>query len=286
MNDFVIVPPSPDACRMGHFDEYSYANLFDCYNVSTYNNTVSPVSNQCKLSNGACVGNTDTASSPCTAVFSSASAQSPSLVSRCSSLLSSDSYSDGLSGNITGSNPVNFRTNNYDDKKNVSKTTTNTLASVITRDPRNGAFTFQVHTEYDLLLHVKKDLFLMENRQDGDCIRISEHILHSVDEYCLNKQWMYHIGSEKGTAVSKFLRSRLEKWHKENFNSINKSANGNAANDKVRLDSFLHYSQVFYFIPPLISTLRRISRHIISRHQSLFVSNWEHIAVTRPSSSL
>lgn len=221
MNDFIIVPPTPVACQMGHFDEYSYANLFDCYNASTYYNTVSPASTQ------------------------RAPAPSP-----CSSLLSSDSYSDKCFGNNADSNPVNFRTNNYDDNKNVSKTKKKTSASVITRDPRNGAFTFQVHTEYDLLLHVKKDLFLMDNQRDGDCIRISEHIMHSVDEYCLKKQWMYHIGSEKGMAVSKFLRSRLEMWHREKFISINSSANGSEAHEKVRVDSFIHSSQHIILFPP------------------------------------
>ena len=41
-------------------------------------------------------------------------------------------------------------------------------------------------------------------------------ILKSVDDYCYGKQWMYyHIGSEKGEAISRFLRSSVESWRKK-----------------------------------------------------------------------
>ena len=88
----------------------------------------------------------------------------------------------------------------------------------ITRDPRNGAFTFQVHAEYDLLLHVQKDLdkhrsATISNSNSNTDIQLSKIIMQSVDEYCLRKQWMYHIGSEKGVAIGRFLREAAEKWY-------------------------------------------------------------------------
>jgi hypothetical protein len=150
-------------------------------------------------------------------------------------LLSSNSYSDECVGNITDSDLPTLSKNN-DENNNISMATTTKAtnsAPVITRDPRNGAFTFQVHAEYDLLLHVKKDLFLLDNQRDSDCIRLSEHIMHSIDEYCLKKQWMYHIGYEKGIAVSRFMRSRLERWYKENVTNICNSATGCTEDKKV-----------------------------------------------------
>lgn len=232
MNDFVIVPPTPDTCLMGRFDEYSYANLYDYYNPFTQNHSNSPALTQ--LINGASAGKTGTAMSP-SSIEVSANTTAAALVSCCSSLPTSDSSSDECFRQTTDDIPLDSRTNNYE-YKNVSKTKTS--ASVITRDPRNGAFTFQVHAEFDLLLHVKKDLFLLDNKPDGGRIRLSEHIMHSIDEYCLKKQWMYHIGSEKGTAVSRFLRSRLEIWHEENIiNSHNCS--GNREGDK-KVRAMLH----------------------------------------------
>ena len=95
----------------------------------------------------------------------------------------------------------------------------------ITRDPRNGAFTFQVHAEYDLLLHIQKDL---DSKRKGSGsslnsalsslalsdIQSTKIILKSIDDYCYGKQWMYHIGSEKGKAISRFLRGGVESWMK------------------------------------------------------------------------
>jgi predicted O-methyltransferase YrrM len=117
-------------------------------------------------------------------------------------------------------------------------------SSIITRDPRNGAFTFQVHAEYDMLLRVQKDLDKhrrssrgpreggsgsnygtnSNNTTDDDddasadeeSIRLSRRIMLSIDNYCLHEQWMYHIGHEKGEALSRFLTSCLEKWSGSN----------------------------------------------------------------------
>ncbi len=95
----------------------------------------------------------------------------------------------------------------------------------ITRDPRNGAFTFQVHAEYDLLLQIQKDLDAKRPSKSSKSslnslalsdIDSTKIILKSVDDYCYGKQWMYHIGSEKGKAISRFLRSGVESWRKKN----------------------------------------------------------------------
>ena len=94
-------------------------------------------------------------------------------------------------------------------------------SSIITRDPRNGAFTFHVHAEYDMLLRVQRNLDGHRARGGGandadrdnaveESIRLSRRILRSIDDYCMHEQWMYHIGREKGEALSRFLRSCLE----------------------------------------------------------------------------
>jgi len=85
----------------------------------------------------------------------------------------------------------------------------------ITRDPKNGAFTFQVHAEYDLLLHVQKSLDRTRSRNNNadqiNNIKLSQLIMRSVDDYCLKKQWMYHIGREKGVAIGRFLEDSLKR---------------------------------------------------------------------------
>ena len=85
----------------------------------------------------------------------------------------------------------------------------------ITRDPKNGAFTFQVHAEYDLLPHVQKSLDRTRSRNNNadqiNNIKLSQLIMRSVDDYCLKKQWMYHIGREKGVAIGRFLEDSLKR---------------------------------------------------------------------------
>lgn len=48
----------------------------------------------------------------------------------------------------------------------------------------------------------------------GD-IEATKIILKSIDDYCYGKQWMYHIGSEKGCAIARFLRGGVEEWLKK-----------------------------------------------------------------------
>ncbi len=231
-NDIVIVPPKPDS--LGHFDEFSYSNLYACYDDYQYRHDAAP-----KFTNL----NSRNALAPQSSAIAAAaadtmplSANSPSLISHSSSSLSSDSKSNGSEcfGNITGSDPPSLRTINLGQYSNNNNSTSMSTKTAITRDPRNGAFTFQVHAEYDLLLHVQKDLLLLENQRSYDSIHLSEHIMHSIDEYCLKKQWMYHIGREKGIAVSRFLQSKLEKWYKENVINNRHCAGGTDEANKVR----------------------------------------------------
>jgi hypothetical protein len=109
--------------------------------------------------------------------------------------------------------------------KAIEASSNNSISDKITRDPRNGAFTFQVHAEYDLLLQIQKDLDAKRPLNSKSLssslsslalsdIESTKIILKSVDSYCYGKQWMYHIGSEKGKAISRFLRSGVESWLK------------------------------------------------------------------------
>lgn len=72
-----------------------------------------------------------------------------------------------------------------------------------------------MHAEYDLLLHVQKSLDRTRSRNNNadqlNNIKLSQLIMRSVDDYCLKKQWMYHIGREKGVAIGRFLEDSLKR---------------------------------------------------------------------------
>ena len=84
---------------------------------------------------------------------------------------------------------------------------------ILKRNPKNGAFTFQVHAEYELLLHVQKDLDCRKASSTSADVTAelepARIIMKSIDNYCLRKQWMYHIGYEKAGAVRTFLQRSL-----------------------------------------------------------------------------
>lgn len=87
------------------------------------------------------------------------------------------------------------------------------------RDPKNGAWTFKPDTEDDLLTHV--EIGLAEHIKPFNEIDSSEAILRSIDVYCLGKQWMFHVGQEKGEILKRFLKDCIE-----NFIAAN-AQNGN-----------------------------------------------------------
>ncbi|KAL7519301.1 hypothetical protein ACHAWX_004086 [Stephanocyclus meneghinianus] len=196
----VIVPPKPDAILLQQ-DEFSYCNLY-----SYRDSEPSLVASDSSLS--ASSWNADVASIS----RDVSTPSSPRLVKNSSASLDAPNITDN--GAISTS--VNDIHNNNDRQHSIN-------SLILQRDPRNGAFTFQVHAEYDLLLHVQKDLDRYHHKVARGALSSSlgatsdvkqelepaQIIMKSVDTYCLGKQWMYHIGYEKAVAVRNFLQCSL-----------------------------------------------------------------------------
>jgi len=176
----VIVPPKPDA--FASYAECSYSNLYN-YNVTCDGG-------------GVAAATTSSTTSASSSSFSTTISERSSTVS-----FDSSAFEKQLSLN-------NTQQQQHQPSLRESNNTGN-----ITRDPRNGAFTFQVHAEYDLLLHIQKDLDRhgRSRLSNNSNIQLSKLVMRSIDNYCLQKQWMYHIGSEKGVAIGRFLDDCLKK---------------------------------------------------------------------------
>ena len=279
-NILVIVPPRPTYAH-----EFSYSNLYeevDAGKDSEYLATLPPIESHDVVS----------PTSP-TAVMSSTKTLSSGHLTSLASLSSSSFDSSNV--NVIADGRNNF-------KSSVS-------SSIITRDPRNGAFTFQVHAEYDMLLRVQKDLDKHRRHSRGsreggsgsnygtnnnntitddddasaeESIRLSQRIMLSIDNYCLHEQWMYHIGHEKGEALSRFLTSCLEKW-----NGNNNSGNNDGKEVRkficVELGTYCGYSALVLAI-----TLRRFLLDRKKQHEkSISSSPFEfHIYTTDISTKL
>jgi predicted O-methyltransferase YrrM len=140
----------------------------------------------------------------------------PTAVAPSSSFKDTSSSGEALDAHLDNTDSF---TPSEDDTHTQQRHSANSL--LLQRDPRNGAFTFQVHAEYDLLLYVQKDLDRHHQKlsrrsstsitADGTTgeLEPARIILKSIDNYCLSKQWMYHIGYEKAVVVRNFLQRSL-----------------------------------------------------------------------------
>lgn len=248
----VIVPPKPDA-SLSCGQEFSYSNLYPGCDASTATAT--------------------------TAATSGSAGSNESGGSSSSTLASSPSANNERTVSFDAGAFDNARRNNS--SSSTSSAAGPTLRSTaITRDPRNGAFTFQVHAEYDLLMCIQKELDKQRRAAGGSNalsdVQLSKIIMRSVDEYCLRKQWMYHIGSEKAVAIGRFLREAAELYMKNNA--------GTGSNGEVKkficvdLGTYCGYSAIV-----LASTLRQL----LQEQQTSSGQPFEfHIYTTEVSSKL
>lgn len=194
-DSLVIVPPKPDAILFQQ-DEFSFGSLYSYRGDYSYE--PASVSVESSMSS---MRVTQTA------------AASPAAVT------TSSSFKDTSSSEALNAELENADSFSADDTHAKQRHSANSL--LLQRDPRNGAFTFQVHAEYDLLLYVQKDLdrhhqklfrrSSTSNTADGvtNELEPARIILKSIDNYCLSKQWMYHIGYEKAVVVRNFLQRSL-----------------------------------------------------------------------------
>jgi len=228
--DIVIVMPKPDAVILSR-DEFSYSNLYS-FDYDGVAGSATGVTSTSVESTPSMQGNSsDDKSAPADNVSSSAVPATPSTFeSAFKELAKQNSFNDLAAASATvGTSSSSSSANNrnsiggYKAMEASSSNNKQPNTDKITRDPRNGAFTFQVHAEYDLLLQIQKDLDAKRpsksSRSSLNSLALSDIdstriILKSVDDYCYGKQWMYHIGSEKGKAISRFLRSGVERWLK------------------------------------------------------------------------
>jgi catechol O-methyltransferase len=96
----------------------------------------------------------------------------------------------------------------------------------ISRDESCGILSFHPHTETSLLNHVKNSLLNSDystrprahneiNSQRPGLTKErktkEEMVLKAVDEFCITRHWMMHVGPEKGDILKRLLRESIDK---------------------------------------------------------------------------
>jgi catechol O-methyltransferase len=84
------------------------------------------------------------------------------------------------------------------------------------RHAQNGIFTFKENGEYELMMQVQRGL--PKDFGKISPVESANLILSAVDTYCLEEQWMYHIGREKGATLKEFLADCIAQHQAKNTN--------------------------------------------------------------------
>jgi catechol O-methyltransferase len=110
----------------------------------------------------------------------------------------------------------------------------------ISRDDSCGVLSVHPHTETSLLNHVRNSLadFQLPGTRSGTTKTTkAEHVLKAVDEFCIQRHWMMHVGPEKGEIIARSLRESIDK-------KLSSSSQSNCTFVLVELGSYCGYSSI------------------------------------------
>lgn len=86
----------------------------------------------------------------------------------------------------------------------------------VRRDKMSGVLSFHPNTEIALCLHVKQGLqSIPDNVEKSGHVRKSKQILKLIDDFCLNRHWMMHVGPKKGSILLDELEKSLYDYKRQ-----------------------------------------------------------------------
>ena len=109
------------------------------------------------------------------------------------------------------------------------------------RDPSNGVLAFHAGTEQALLHYVQKQMLSLNHTAIQNP---ASTVLGHIDDFCLQRHWMMHVGYEKGPILEAFLKECME----------TETANAERALGLVELGTYCGYSAIL-----IATALRRLS---------------------------
>lgn len=101
------------------------------------------------------------------------------------------------------------------------------IITAIKRDESCGVCSFHPNTEASLLTHVRNTLNSPSpapTSDEGTERRRSSDVLGAIDEFCMSRHWMMHVGPEKGNILLESLRDAMERKITEHSSSPPESA--------------------------------------------------------------
>jgi catechol O-methyltransferase len=130
------------------------------------------------------------------------------------------------------------------------------------READNGVLAFHSGTEQALLVYVKQQLQRQSKSNDSKPQRRRRAVLDLVDQFCLERHWMMHVGPQKGVIVQEFLQRHFQHQHGGQLSRVGGSV-GMGANENnggpfiiVELGTYCGYSTI-RMTDALLSLLER-----------------------------
>ena len=167
--------------------------------------------------------------------------------------------------------------------------------TVLLRDPECGVLTAHAGTEHALLAFVRNNALPIKNGNNtGDnntkpsIVRV-EQILQAVDDFCLTRHWMMHIGPEKATTLQDFLTECLSSQQQQQQQQQQSQQTKNSQHTKddramilVELGTYCGYSAI-----RMINTILHHQQPSCKKFHLFTVDiNPEHVEIARQLVSL
>lgn len=188
-----------------------------------------------------------------------------------------------------------------DAHRHKTATTTNSSSPIapsqLLRDPSCGAMVFHHGTEQALWHFVKNEFEAKKDRNNHENtlddsntdntiaeiqIKKCEMILNLVDNFCMMRHWMMHVGNEKGDVLRNFLRKGYEEWMENHLRQ--QQSKQDRPYNVVELGTYCGYSLLL-----MAKTLLELvlSQSLMSRNASVTFhiytvdANPEHVKVAK-----
>lgn len=96
-----------------------------------------------------------------------------------------------------------------DDGEDKSSSSSSKIEKEAHRNVHNGVLAFHSGTEQALLLFVQQQLLPLQSK-DATSTDRRKLILKAVDQFCVERHWMMHVGPDKGVILQDFLKEHLK----------------------------------------------------------------------------
>jgi catechol O-methyltransferase len=126
------------------------------------------------------------------------------------------------------------------DKEQASIQDENVVANVVERSQEHDVLSFHNGTEQALLIFVQQAVrdYISNTESQNELRNVRQIVIQAIDQFCMERHWMMHVGPEKGRIMQDFLKDHIMK-QQQCYQS-----NAQAIYNVVELGTYCGYSAI------------------------------------------